>query len=252
MPQRHHIRIDRHHYATKLKTLGAQRKARGEAIAAARHVDHPGYERVSGYYGRYSTAGSAGTGELKFFDLDVDDSTVAVGGTIAVNTINNIGQGVTESERIGRKCTIKSVSWRYRITLPTQVSGSATSDQVRVILYLDKQCNGAAAVATDILEVASLQSFNNLANKSRFRTLHDKIYNLVSPSGSGRGATDTLAFGEDMTSDALYKKVNIPIEFDSTTGAITEIRSNNIGILLLSSAGLCQFISKTRIRFSDN
>ncbi len=217
--------------------------ARGKVVGAAR-----GFQRTAGFYGRYSGS----MPEMKFHDLDIDDASVAANGNIAQASCNLIAQGVTESQRIGRKCTIKSINWRFRTQLlPTAVS-NATGTMLRVILYQDKQCNGATATVTGILESDDFQSFNNLANKNRFRTLMDRSYDMNATSGSGRGSTDTLAFGETNCNDTFFAKCNIPIEFDSTTGAITEIRSNNIGVLLVTPDGtLLSFTSKMRLRFSD-
>ncbi len=205
----------------------------------------PGFDRTGGYYGRFSKPG-----ELKFHDLDINDALVATGGTIAQVSCNNIAQGITEVTRIGRKCTIRSINWRFQLLLPTQTAGANTSDVVRVILYLDKQANGATAAVTDIIEANDFQSFNNLANKSRFRTLMDRSYTMNATAGGGNGSTED--YGETQINDTFFKKCNIPVEFDSTTGAITEIKSNNIGVLLLSHSGTTVFGSKMRLRFSDN
>ncbi len=205
----------------------------------------PGYDRTAGYYGRFSKPG-----ELKFFDLDIDDAVVAANGTIAQDSVNKIAQGVTEVTRVGRKCTIRAINWRWQIDLPIlATANSSIGDVVRVILYLDKQANGATAAVTDILESDDYQSFNNLANKSRFRTLMDREYTLTAPSAAGDGAANDMS--ADRITDSFYKKCNIPIEFDATTGAITEIKSNNIGVLLLGLNGLAGFDSKMRLRFSD-
>ena len=202
----------------------------------------PGFTRRTGFFG-------GAIGELKFHDLDIDDATIASNGTIAQASCNIIAQGVTEVQRIGRKCTIRSINWRFNIRLPEGTAVTTTADSVRIIVYLDKQTNGAAATVTAILESDDFQSFNNLANKSRFRTLMDRQYD-INTELSGDGTTvDSPRFNMN---DTFFKKVNIPIEFDSTTGAITEQRSNNIGVLLLSKNGLCTFASKMRLRFSDH
>ncbi len=188
--------------------------------------------------------------ELKFHDLDINDAVIAANGTIAEDSCNTIAQGVTEITRIGRKCTIRSINWRFKITLPVLATSNASAgDTIRVILYLDKQANGATAAVTDLLESDDFQSFNNLANKSRFRTLMDREYNLDASGGTGDGTSND--FNAVNVSDTLFKKVNIPIEYDSTTGAITEVKSNNIGVLLLGQSGLAGFESKMRLRFSD-
>ncbi len=227
------------------------RTYRRSTQSIARYVPLPrqrGYLRTGGFYGRYANGG-----ELKFHDIDVDDAAIAQNGTIQNSgTINIIPQGVTEVQRVGRKCTIRSIGWRFNITVAVVAgSGGGLSDVVRVILYLDKQANGATATITGILESDDYQSFNNLSNKSRFRTLMDRTYVVSSGGGAGDGTTND--FGSSNTQDSFFKSCNIPIEFDSTTGAITEMRSNNLGVLLLSRTGnVAGFDSKFRLRFSDS
>ncbi len=202
-----------------------------------------GYDRTSGFFGRFSSGA-----ELKFHDIDLDDAAIAAGANVT-NSVNLIAQGTTESTRIGRKCTIRSINWRFQISKAISTGGSSAADAVRVIMYLDKQANGATAVNTDILESADFQSFNNLANKSRFRTLMDRTYDMNSMAGGGNGTAEDYA--EIRVNDTFFKKCNIPIEYDSTAGAITEIRSNNIGVILMSQSGTSGFSSKIRLRFSD-
>ncbi len=191
----------------------------------------------------------ATAGEVKFHDVDVDDATIAAGGTIVASSLVQIAQGVGESQRIGRRCTITSLGLRYRIVSAATAGASLLgSDVVRVLVYLDKQANGAAAAVTDILESAEFHSFNNLANKDRFRTLHDKVYALNAQAGAGDGTTNDAAGVNEYAE--FYTKMNVVIEYNSTAGAVSEIRSNNIGILLLSASGLYTFDSKVRIRFT--
>ncbi len=227
------------HYATRTAVTGLGMHGRGVA----------GFQRTSGFYGRYQGPAA----ELKFHDVDLDDAVVdAAGGLTA--TVNIIPQDVTEKTRVGRKCTIKSIGWRYRLVLPEQdaVGTPETGDTCRVIMYLDKQANGATAAITDLLESADFQSFNNLANKSRFRVLHDNVIdmNYAGIASDNAGVVSQASVGR---SGEFFKKCNIPIEFDdtATTGAIGTIRSNNLGVLLISSAGIVGFFSKIRLRFSD-
>ncbi len=219
--------------------------ARRQVVGAAR-----GYQRVGGFYGRF--AGS--DAELKFHDLDINDSVIAQNGNITQISCLTIPQNNTESGRIGRKLTVKRIGWRFEVKLVAGTASATTNEVVRVILYHDRQTNGATATVTGILESDDYQSFNNLANKSRFSILMDRTYTLVAKSGSGRGSTDTLAFGEDDINDTFFKACNIPIEYDNsqTDGSITSMRSSNIGVLLLSRDGAIGiFVSKMRIRYSD-
>ncbi len=238
---------------------GFTRRTRGRFNGGQLRGRYAGFYRKSGYYGRYNK----GNGELKFYDLSMDDAVVASTGTIQDPTnpgpaatqesIVGIKQGTGESERIGRKCTIRSIGWRFNVTLP-EVDNAATPappDIVRIILYQDKQTNGAAAAVLDILETANIHSFNKLSNTSRFKTLMDKVVTL-NYSGMGSATADTVSQGEVQRWGTFYKKCNIPLEFSSTTGALSELRSNNINVLLISFNGTAGFKSQFRLRFSDS
>ena len=214
----------------------------------------PGKSRTGGFYGRFASAAGPGSGELKFHDVAIDDAVVAVGGTIQnAGTVNIIPQGVTEIQRIGRKCTVRSIHWRYLLTLPAvaQAAGANGGDSVRVILYLDKQCNGATIAATDLLETNDIHSFRNLANTGRFQILMDKYHNL-NYSGLASNATDQFTQAQVTFNFQMNKKCQIPIEFSATTGALTEIRSNNLGVLLVGTGGVIGMNSVMRLRFSDS
>ncbi len=204
----------------------------------------PGYDRTGGYYGIQNQQ----LRRMKFHDVDLSDAVVAIGVNVTPS-INLIPQGVTENTRVGQSCLVKKIGWKFEVQLAETLSIANTSDVIRVIMYLDKQCNGATAASTDILESANFQSFNNLANKGRFRTLMDRTYSLHSVAGAGNSNT---SYGRISITDEFHKKCSINLNFDSTDGALTEIRSNNIGVLLISSLGLGGFTSKIRLRFMDN
>ncbi len=228
--------------ATRSPVVQTGRRGRGVA----------GFQRTAGFYGRYGASAGANA-ELKFHDVDLDDAVIATAGTVTA-TINIIPQDTTEKTRVGRKCVVKSIGWRYRINLPEQdaVATPANADVVRVIMFLDRQCNGATAAVTDLLESANFQSFNQLANKSRFRVLHDATCDMNYLTLASDNAAVVSQAGLNQTGQ-FFKKCNIPLEFDdsATTGAIGTIRSNNLAVLLISSAGQAGFDSKIRLRFSD-
>ncbi len=55
-----------------------------------------GFVRTSGFYGRFNGNGNGSNGELKFHDIDFDDTPVAQNGTIgAAGTLLIIPQGVS-------------------------------------------------------------------------------------------------------------------------------------------------------------
>lgn len=210
-----------------------------------------GYDRVGGYYGRYNKPMVGRGYELKFFDSVVTVPTVLTAGSLT-DSLNEITQGVQEDQRIGRKCVLKEVIMNYKVQLgkTDEVAAQVVGDSIRIIMYLDKQCNGATAIPLDILKTADFQGFRNLSNTSRFTVLcdktHDLMYRTMTSESSGN-----ISQGNVQIEKSITKKVNLPLEFSSTTGAITEIRSNNIGLLLISSLGIIGFISRIRVRFSD-
>ncbi len=171
-------------------------------------------------------------------------------------TCNQIAEGNGESERIGRKLNIRSIQWTYTVELQDQGNSANPSgnETLRVVLYLDKQTNGATATVTGIMESDDYQSFRNLSNASRFQILHDKSYDLGFHSAAGDGTAANDWGGESKTVK-FYRRCNIPIEYDNsaTTGAITSIRSNNLGVLLFARRGVTGgFDSKMRLRYSDS
>ncbi len=207
----------------------------------------PGRTRVGGYYGRFAGANA----ELKFKDVTVDDAIIAAGGVLTTS-INLIAQGTGESERIGRKCTIRSIMWRGTLKLPeSELQGDpGEGERFRLIVYQDKQCNGAAATALGILEAVSVDDFRNLANSGRFNILYDHHMNINHLTLS-HFAVNSFATAGVQRNFSFFKKCSIPLEFDNTVGALTELRSNNLGLLIISEGGTGGLVSRVRLRFSD-
>ncbi len=207
----------------------------------------PGVDRVGGYYGRFAGPNA----ELKFKDVTVDDAVIAAGGVLTTS-INLIAQGTGESERIGRKCTIRSIFWRGSLALPAlELEGNpGDSERIRLIVYQDKQCNGAAATALGILEAVDVDNYRNLANSGRFNILSDKRI-VLNYSTLSHFAVNSFSMSEVRREFSFFKKCNIPLEFDNTVGALTELRSNNLGLLIVSEGGSGALISRIRLRFSD-
>ncbi len=219
-----------------------------------------GFVQTAGYFGRFrSTANPLAfqrnsSKELKFKDTTQDLTDIPnTAVTTLQDSINKILQNTSETGRIGRNIVIKKIMFKGELNLKKQsgATGIDTShDNVRLIVYLDKQANGAIANTADILETVgggSQNSFRNLANSKRFVILMDKKWQLHANTSEGVGATYNSAL---VTRNVEYFiNVNLPIEFDSVAGAITEIQSNNIGILAISEVGKCNIAGTYRIRF---
>lgn len=201
----------------------------------------PGYTRRVGNYGRYSGAAA----ERKFFDTTLSFTIDATGEVPATGQLTLIPQGDTESTRDGRKATIKSVQIRGNFEFVP--AAAATADTV-AFLYLiqDSQCNGAAAAATDVFTSATFHSnFINLNNSGRFRILKK----WVVPMMPGAGAT--TAYNNVIKQIEFFKSCNIPVDWSAATGAITEIKSNNLFLMAGSSGSddTITFSGNCRLRF---
>ncbi len=190
--------------------------------------------------------------ELKFHDVDVDQAVADLSAGVILNTstINIIPQNVTEKGRVGRKCTIKSVNWRGQLSLAAG-STIGSSQSVRLMVVLDKQANGAAPTVAGVLESANYQSFNNLANKGRFRTLMDRTYAMNVQAAGGNGTANDSA--NYLATVEFFKSVNIPLEFTGADGTIDEITSNNLFVFMITgtAGSLISLDSKIRLRFTD-
>ena len=212
------------------------------ANAVAKYFQ-PGVNRTGGFYGRYAGRGA----ELKFFDTATSfniDQTAEVPPT---GQLNLIPQGVTESTRVGRKCVLKSIQGRWDIAYsPGAAAVGATT--AAVYLVLDKQANGAAATYADVFGGSiATQGLHNLANSQRFVVLKKWVWTFNATAGV------TTAYNSVVKHVDWYKKCNIPLEFSSTTGAITELRSNNVFLLAgaYNTDDVVGVSGNVRVRFSD-
>lgn len=226
----------------KVYSTAPRRKVVPKRKAAALVV--PGYTRTGGFY-RYSK-GQGKSPELKFFDTDLDFAFDTTGEVPATGQLVLIPQGDTESTRDGRQCTIKSVQIRGTVSfVPAAAATAATV--AYMYLVLDKQCNGGAAAITDVFTTNNMtRNHVNLANSDRFRILKKWVMTFNSPAGV------TTAYNNVIKPIEFYKSCNVPLNFSSTTGAITEIRSNNIFLCAgaIGSDDAVGMAGNCRVRFT--
>jgi len=209
----------------------------------------PGYTRTGGFYGRFNTVAGRKLKELKFFDTTVNFNFDQTSEVVNTGQLVLIPQGVTESTRIGRKCVIKNIHIQGSLYMAPDNVGD-NGDICCCWLVLDKQCNGAAAANNDVFTSTDARyAMINLANSERFVILRKWKWDMNIQTTGGTSLSTGLTRWVDE-----YLKCNIPLEFSSTTGAITELKSNNI---FLIGAGITTddkiaFNGKCRVRFDDS
>lgn len=195
--------------------------------------------------------------EHKFLDGTSGPITALTTGAFMHTTMNFVAQGTTESERIGRKIVVKSLEVRGEIRLPDTGTLLNMDQRVRLIYFIDKQTNGAAATLDEIVNTSGTVTINamrDLANQQRFRVIYDKMFDLPVRAV----IQDSTSTGDSVPIEIGFKfmrKLNLPIEFDNgvSTGAISSQRSNNIGSFCISSStSVAPVVSYTfRIRYAD-
>jgi len=222
----------------------------------------PGYTRVGGAYGRSIPCGP----EKKFLDTVVAPTDMlGTAGTMTTSIGPNnaqagahfllVPQGTTEVTRIGNKICMTNFNWKGHIYLDP-VAGTGTGSGgaiVRYIFFIDKQANGAQATAANLLSSTSArltESFRELDEVERFIILKDKT---VALSPKMWNPTATAAYGEVIVPFKCSWKGELPVHYSSTTGALTELRSENLSLLIFSDGadGRCSFKGMGRVKFTD-
>lgn len=169
--------------------------------------------------------------ELKFFDGNLTVNNIGTGGTVFTPAVCTPIRGTAGTQRVGIKCNLMKLFIQGRIIkLPS--SADLADDIVRIIVFLDRQCNGVAATITELLDTADIFSYRNLSNAKRFKFYHDKLYDMNSMGGYlatlGACITQTQSF-------KIAVSVNEELDFTGTTGSIADLNSNNVGIAVISA-----------------
>lgn len=192
---------------------------------------------------------NASSAEFKFKDTTKAQASTATAGAIFTDTLLAMVEGNTDSTRIGNRITVRSVMLRGTAMLPAATDSANTSQVVRIILYLDRQANGATATVADILASADYRSFNNLDNSDRFRTLAEETVDLVAQGAVPTGAA--LTFGKVRQSFFLKAKLNIDVKYKANGGDITDLASTNIGVFVIGESNFATVGYIARVRYTD-
>lgn len=170
---------------------------------------------------------NARTTELKHEDSAVSFAFDATGEVPATGQwTQGCIQGTGDTERIGNKITVKGVQFRGSV-LYSPAAAVNTATIVYMFIVWDKQCNGAAAAALDVFTSANFAlALRNTDNLRRFQILWQQAIplqpTLTNAANLAGPVTVPISF---------YKKVNIPVTYDASAGAITDLTSNNIFLM---------------------
>lgn len=194
--------------------------------------------------------------ELKNFDttltIPVIDFTPAVAITGALGQLDLIPQGVTIQTRVGQAVTIKQIQIKGRFTHTPGTGVDLQQSRPTMWLILDKQCNGAQAAVGDIWEYETLPytMMPNRENAKRFVVLKQWAYTL-----QANYEVAAAAVGYNTRQEIDYTlKCNIELDYSSTGGAITELKSNHLFLAYTDQFNddTCKFDGMARLLFTDS
>lgn len=158
--------------------------------------------------------------ELKVYE---DDTSAAISTSPVIDYAVSYGitQGTAYTERIGNKITVKKILFKAKMTH----NGSASSNFVRVMIGLDRDCLGVAIGASEILNAditaaPYILQFREIRSTWSCTILMDKI--MKTDSGN---ENDWLEW---------YFDCNIDMGYDASTGAITDLNGQALFLFLVS------------------
>lgn len=238
------------------RNTGKQRRIRGGNLtyqtlppAVTIPASARGYVRYGGNYsGRFNRGyGRSSAAEMKNFDTALSFTTDLTGEVPATGQLTLVPQGTSSTTRIGNKITIRSIGLKFTVSAQTAYLGG----MAKIVVVQDTQCNGDAATYSGtegVYDADQVTAWRNTSNVRRFKVL--KEFDIMMRPTAGV----VTAYNNNFTYRSWFKKCYIPIEYSSTTGAIGEIRSNNIFLLARAATDddLYNVSGYARLRFTDN
>lgn len=214
------------------------------------------------------TGGYLGT-ELKFYDQKLIGTTLATstdgtGGELdpsSVILMNTVTQGDGESQRDGRKITMRSIYVSGHVSIPIQASQSTFDNMcfVFLALVLDTQTNAATINSEDVYinpggnAVTAVTPQRNLENIQRFKVLGIRKMVFSSPSATNdTGATGGVILGGLGRFFQFSNKLGIDVHYKGTTENVGNITDNSLHLIgWCSDTGMAPNISYvSRLRFT--
>ncbi len=191
--------------------------------------------------------------EKKFLDTALDETPNASTGSF--QELVAIGQGATDSDRVGRKAIITDVLVKGHLQF-AQTDGAAplTENRMRVMIVQDTQPNGVLWTSAQLFASTDINSYKKLINAKRFKVHYDHTFTRGSSSGHGDGtANDT---GPTFIPFNINIKCCIDMEYDEavgTSGTIDEQTLNSLQLWCIEEAGTPNTLihGQCRVRFVE-
>lgn len=156
-------------------------------------------------------------------DTDIDHS---ISQTATLTLLNGISQGDGEGAREGKEITLQGVYIRGSL------AGADTTNVSRVMIVIDKQCNGAAFGATDLLEAGGdPHALFNKQEVKRFIVLYDRTF-----ATSGTGPNNTV-FKKYIDLTRKGKKGGYKTIYNQNVSTVAGISTGSLYLFTVSDSG---------------
>ncbi len=190
--------------------------------------------------------------EIKFYDQKLIDGVIAAPSDASAGEqdpsatvlLNTVVQGDGESNRDGRKITMRSIYVEGIITTAVQNSQSAADQQpsIFIALVMDTQTNGATIASEDVFvnPGASAKTnagpMRNLQQTRRFKILATRKFVMdLESMTNDTGATGGVIIAGQTKRFSFFQKLNTQVNFTGTTETVANIADNSLHIIAYAS-----------------
>lgn len=190
--------------------------------------------------------------ETKFVDQSADAAVVTTlaGAENDPATLNlsAIAQGVGESQRDGRKCTIVRLHVKGDLHAVATTTLS-TTNIVRILIVQDTQTNGAQLKSEDVLTAVThaYHAFPNLKFSKRFKICKDHTF-MMRPTIAA-GESSSKGTGPFTSRFDWTFKMNMPVIHSGTGDGIANVTDNSLHLIAIGSDSGAVLSYESRIRF---
>ncbi len=205
--------------------------------------------------------------EVKFYDQkllgdalqapsDASAGEVDPSATVLLNTVT---QGDGESQRDGRRITMKSIYVEGTVTMAAQASQSTadSGSEVFIALVMDTQTNGATISSEDVFTnpgasaTTAAGPLRNLQFTKRFKILATRRFTMQSPSMTNdTGATGGVIQAGLCKRFKIFKNLNTVVNYSGTTETVANIVDNSLHMIAFTSvvalAPVINYVSRLR------
>lgn len=165
----------------------------------------------------------------------------------------NLTQGVGSSFRLGRLVNCVSLDIIGNASIAVTDNSGQTWDAIRIMVVLDKQCNGALFGVTDLMVSGDEKNHTNPANEHRFVILKEQIFSVNATVAVNTSGNPALALQSGEAGQWFRYKIPLDcvLEYGANAGAVSDLRSNNIAVYATSrnGRGVIEYIA--RLLYTD-